>query len=123
MSATLTWTGTWTPLSFDPIGLPATGLNQPGRVASPPQAGMSQNTNLGSPNGMVAANVKMTFNFNGEQIKVVDLPELESFLQAMAAGYNITYQSAVSLLGILMRAKENRESPKIGPGRTGLYAP
>jgi hypothetical protein len=125
MSATLTWTGTWTPLNFDPIGLPASGTNQPGRSNQlPAQAGMVQNSNLAyNPNGVVPDNVKMLFNYNGETVKVYDLPELEQFLQAVSAGYSITYQSAVSLVQVLWVAKMSREAARIGPGRNLLYAP
>jgi hypothetical protein len=125
MSATLTWTGTWTPLNFDPIGLPASGTNQPG-ARYPNTAGMVQDTTLppsGALNQSVPDNVKMLFNFNGEVIKTNDLPELEQFIQAMAAGYAITYQAAVALLTVLFTAKSNRESARIGPGRNLLYAP
>jgi hypothetical protein len=123
MSATLTWSGTWTPLNFDPIGLPTSGTNQPG-ARYPGLAGMVQNTSLpGSPNGQVPDNVKMLFTFNGEVIKTFDLPELEQFIQAVSAGYNITYQAAVSLVQALWVAKMNREAARIGPGRNLLYAP
>ena len=74
MSATLTWTGTWTPLNFDPIGLPASGTNQPG-ARYPNMAGEVQATNIpNSPNGAAGANVRMLFNFNGEAIKTNDIP-------------------------------------------------
>ena len=123
MSATLTWTGTWTPLNFDPIGLPASGTNQPGS-RFPGMAGMVQNTNLPTnPNGAVPDNVKMLFSYNGEVVKTFDLPELEQFLQAVSAGYSITYQSAVSLVQVLWVAKMSREAARIGPGRNLLYAP
>ena len=123
MSATLTWVGSWTPLNFDPIGLPASGTNQPG-ARYPNMAGEVQATNIpNSPNGAAGANVRMLFNFNGEAIKTNDIPEIEQIINAVAAGYAISYQGALALLTALFTAKSNREDPRIGPGRNNLYAP
>lgn len=122
MSASLTWTGTWTPLNFDAVGLPVTGTNQPGLNPPAAWAGMAE-TGSGTPSFNPGANVKMLFNFNGEQLKTFDLPELEQFVQAVATGYAISYQAAVALINALWVTKMNRESPRVGPGRNLLYAP
>jgi len=84
MPATITATGTWTPLNVDFSKTPPTGPNLP-TVAS----------------------------WQGEPLKYVDLPELTQFIQQMANGYSIPFNSAKALFDICWRTFLLRETPTV----------
>ena len=113
MSAVITATGTWTPLNFDPVGLPVSPANEPGQTTFPTTSGFSTKTGM---------NVKDVFFMQFEQLKNRDLPELTQFIQAAADGYGIGYQAALSLLYHCFKAAQLRQSPTVS-GQAGLYTP
>lgn len=82
--ATITSSGTWTPLNVDFSKTPKTG-----------------------PNLMTAANMQL------EQLKAQDLPELTQFVQAMADGYGIPFNAAKQLFYHVVTAMMGRETPMI----------
>jgi patatin-like phospholipase/acyl hydrolase len=84
MAATITATGTWTPLNVD--------LTRMAKTA---------------PNTFHADKLQL------EQLKAQDLPELTQFIQAMADGYGIGVNPALALLQVIMTAKMNRENPSV----------
>jgi len=88
--ATFTVTGAWTPLNVDFTKMAAKDAS--GR---------------GMPNTMHADRMQL------EQLKSVDLPELNAFIQMMADGYGITFNSALTLLDAIWRARMNRENPSV----------
>jgi len=85
MSATATWSGTWTPLNVD-----------------------FTNMDKGDPNLPHAD--KMNFE---QTIKSQDLPELVAFVQAFADGYGIGFNPAKALLDSIWHAFMNRETPAV----------
>ena len=88
--ATATWTGTWTPLNVNFT-----------TMAKDNGAG------TGLPNTMHADRMQL------EQLKSVDLPELNAFIQAMADGYGIHFNAALTLLVAIFSARMNRENPTV----------
>jgi hypothetical protein len=110
--ATITSTGAWTVLDFDPIGDPVTFDGQPGYV--PP-------ANIQGYHEKDGVNVRYATSMNFERLKNRDLPELEQFIQAMADGYSINYQAAVALLHHCFTALMQRENPR--RSQSNLYAP
>jgi hypothetical protein len=92
--ATITSSGTWTPLNVDFTKTPKTGPNLP-----------------------TAASLQL------EQLKNADLPELSQFIQAMADGYGISFNAAKALLNAIWTTAMNREMPMATGGVSRLYAP
>jgi hypothetical protein len=90
--ATITSTGAWTPLNVD--------FSRMAKVNP-------TNPNVPMPNTMHADMMQM------EQLKGVDLPELNQFIQAMADGYAIHFNQALTLLHAIWTARMNRENPTI----------
>lgn len=86
MSATITAAGSWTPLNIDLTKMAKTG-----------------------PNTIHAD--KMQF----EQLKAGSLPELVAFIQAMADGYGIAYNTAIALFYACVQELMNRERPTVSP--------
>jgi hypothetical protein len=84
MSATITATGTWTPLNVDFTNMDKTD-----------------------------ANVPHADKMQLEQLKAADLPELTQFVQAMADGYGIGFNPAKALFYTLVTAFMNRETPSV----------
>jgi hypothetical protein len=84
MAATITATGTWTPLNID--------LTRMGKT---------------SPNVLHADLMQL------EQLKLGDLPEFNQFIQAMADGYGIGFNPALALLFACIQARMNRENPSV----------
>lgn len=84
MPATITATGTWTPLNVNLTGMAKT-----------------------------SANVPHADSMQLEQLKSIDLPELIQFVQAFADGYGIGYQPAKALLDSIWHGFMNREAPSI----------
>jgi hypothetical protein len=84
MPATITATGTWTPLNVDFSRMAKTG-----------------------PNTLHADMMQL------EQLKSQDLPELNQFIQAMADGYGIHFNTALALFSALWTARINRENPSV----------
>jgi hypothetical protein len=85
MAATITVSGTWTPLNVDFNKTPKTGPNQ-----------------------QTMAMVQL------EQLRNADLPELVAFVQAMADGYGIGFNAAKALFIAVATAFVNRETPTTG---------
>lgn len=93
MAATITSSGTWTPLSVDFTKTPKTGPNLP-TMAS----------------------------FTGDpQLKNADLPELVQFIQAAADGWGIGYNAAKAVLNACWVAAMNREDPMVTSGTSRVY--
>ena len=92
MPATITATGTWTPLNVD--------FSRMGKI-------LASNPNV--PN----ANVPHADMMQLEQLKSVDLPELTQFIQAMADGYGIGFNPAKALFSQIFTAFMNRETPSV----------
>jgi hypothetical protein len=86
MSATITATGTWTPLNVD--------LTKMSKLA---------------PNVLHADLMQL------EQLKGIVFPEIGQFIQAMADGYGIGYQPAKALFDAIWHAEMNRENPRVSP--------
>lgn len=84
MSATITATGTWTPLNVNLTNMDKTDPNVP------------------------VSNMMQL-----EQLKYQDLPELTQFVQAMADGYGIGFWPARALLMAVFTAMINRETPAV----------
>jgi hypothetical protein len=84
MPATITATGTWTPLNVDFTNMDKTD-----------------------------ANVPHSDKMQLEQLKAADLPELTQFIQAMADGYGIGFNAAKALLNVIWVACMNRETPSV----------
>jgi hypothetical protein len=82
--ATVTVAGTWTPLNVNFAKTPKTGPNQ-----------------------MRAEFMQL------EQLKDRDLPELQQFVEAMAAGYGIPFNAAKQLFYHVVVAFMNRETPAV----------
>jgi len=96
MAATITVSGTWTPLNVD--------LTNMGKTNAAGQA---------LPNTMHSDKMQL------EQLKAQDLPELTQFIQAMADGYGIHFNPAKTLFFAVVQALMNRETPAV----SRLYAP
>lgn len=88
--ATITAAGAWTPIGVDFT-----------KMAKLNAAGLAQ------PNTMHADMMQLT------ELKSVDLPELTQFIQAMADGYNIQFNTALTLLNTIWVARMNRENPSV----------
>jgi hypothetical protein len=84
MPATLTATGTWTPLGVD-----LTRMSK------------------------LHPNVPHSDRMQLEQLKSADLPELVAFIQLMADGYGIGFQPAKALFFACVQALMNRETPTV----------
>jgi len=84
MAATITAAGTWTPLNVDFSRTPKTG-----------------------PNLMVGNMMQL------EQLKSQDLPELTQFVQAMADGYGIPFNTAKQIFYHIVVAFMGRETPSV----------
>lgn len=84
MAATITVTGTWTPLNFNATGMSKT-----------------------SPNVLHADQMQM------EQLKAVDPPEFTQFIQAIADGYGIGFNPALALFFAWVQARMNKENPAV----------
>jgi hypothetical protein len=90
--ATITSTGAWTPLNVD--------FTKMAKVNP-------ANANVPMPNTMHADMMQL------EQLKQQDLPELNQFIQAMADGYVITFNAALTLLNAIWTARMGRENPTV----------
>jgi hypothetical protein len=113
MSATISASGTWTALDFDPIGQPKTNWpTQPGLES--PANGMHQKDGM---------SVRWATAMNFEALKGGDLPELMQFVQLLANGYSINTQAAIALLYQLVSMMMNRSNPDVGTASSRLYAP
>jgi hypothetical protein len=88
--ATITAAGAWTPLNVNFT-----------TMAVKNAAGQAM------PNTMHADRMQL------EQLKSQDLPELNQFIQAMADGYGITFNAALTLLNSIWVARMNRENPAV----------
>ena len=110
--ATISSTGAWTVLDFDPIGSPPTFDGQPGYVPPANIKGFHEKTGM---------NVRYATDMNFERLKNTDLPELLQFIQLMADGYNINTQAATALFWHCVKALMNRENPRVS--QSNLYAP
>jgi hypothetical protein len=99
MAATLTVTGTWTPLNVDFTKMARS--NAAGTIPYP--------------------NVPHLDSAQLEQLKDRDFPELTQFIQAMADGYGIHYQAAKALLQAIWTAAMNREAPMVTSGTARLF--
>jgi len=108
--ATISSSGAWTVIDFDPIGDPATGDGQPGAI----------NTLIGS-HQKTGMNVRRADDMNFERLKNFNLPELDQFAQLMADGYNINTQSAWALLWHCVKMAMNRQNPVVS--QATLYSP
>lgn len=84
MAATITSSGTWTPLNVDWSKTPKTG-----------------------PNLMLGNMLQL------EQLKNADLPELLQFVQAMADGYGVPFNVAKQVFYHCVVAFMNRETPAV----------
>jgi len=84
MAATISASGTWTPLNVD--------LTQMAKT---------------KPNTFHADKMQL------EQLKQQDLPELTQFVQAMADGYGIGFNPAKALFFACVQAFMNRENPSV----------
>lgn len=83
MAATLTSTGTWTALTMTTTDMTAAKDNFARRVD----------------------------DWSGFPIQNAEYPELDQFIDLMAAGLGVGHQHAVSVLFHLLSAKMNRENP------------
>jgi len=99
MSATITAAGTWTPLN----------------VNFATMAPQDPTGTRGMPNTLHADSMQL------EQLKALAAryPELTQFLQAMATGYGITFNAAVTLFDALWKAYLGAQTPTVSP----VYAP
>jgi hypothetical protein len=84
MPATITATGTWTPLNID--------LTRMGKT---------------SPNVLHADMMQL------EQLKAVDPSEFTQFIQAIADGYGINFNPALALFFAWVQARMNKENPTV----------
>jgi hypothetical protein len=100
MAATITASGTWTPLGVDFRAM----------AKGPAVAG-----------GQPPPNVPHADSMQLEQLKNTDFPELTQFLQAMADGYGIGYQAAKALFHAIWTATINREAPMVTSGTSRVY--
>lgn len=98
--ATITATGTWTPLNVDFRGM----------AKGPTVAG-----------GQPPPNVPHADSMQLEQLKNADLPELLQFIQAMADGYGIQFNAAKALLNTIWTACINREDPMVTSGTSRVF--
>lgn len=84
MAATLSSTGTWTPVAMTTTDQMTADKSNHARYLD---------------------------DFNGFAIQDADYPELMQFIDLMAAGLGIGHTHAVNLLTALLAAKSNREVP------------
>lgn len=84
MAATITATGTWTPLNLDFTRMSKT-----------------------------SANVPHADKMQLDALKSADLAELVQFVQAMADGYGIGFNPAKALFFACVQAFMNRETPAV----------
>ena len=82
--ATITSSGTWTPLGVDWSKTPKTGPN-----------------------------LMLGMNMNLDQLKGGDLPELMQFVQAMADGYGVPFHVAKQVFYHCVTAFMGRETPQV----------
>jgi hypothetical protein len=98
--ATITSTGTWTPLNVDFTKSPKTGPNVPA-IASM----QLEQIKPGPPS----------------QSPLLGYPELVQFLQLMADGYGISYNAAKALFSAIWTAEMNKEDPLVTGGTQRLF--